>query len=438
MRMLFTLIALLGTTATTMAQTPEIVAELESLLQKERQAVDVEVLRRLLNQRFGFADKVEMQLPPPKVWYSSTAEMNSFSSGSGDGVSGVGNRPPTATAIAIPGHQLSQSVGPFDGSVLPAGGIVYTLRIPAGADLTLDPKTNALGLGNWCSKCHADVALDGANQQLSHKGTAMTMACSKCHDGGSIGKDVKDAKPSGDWDRVKLEIAVEKVEELAKPQPKPTVPRSPMCRPGDLAEQIVQVLAANAKNLGAGQLPSKQLAKNDRVTVIVTFDELPRHSSGTLAPTSKPGFTSDELQSLNLGGLHFKQQKYKEAAEAFEKGLGRYQDGVIRVSAAAGTPHDTIVKELKESEAAVRGMYKQLAASQLQLGELDKAKKSLELATSLKIELYEAKSTEKPRPKLPAKIIVSALKADIDSAKTLDDFRKVATVERSGFPTPKK
>ena len=383
MRALSTLIVLLGSTATTFAQTPEIVAEIESLLQTERQAVDVEVLRRLLNQRFGFADKVEMQLPPLKAWYGSTAVMNPYSSGFGDGVSGVGNRPPTATAIAFPSHQLSQPIGPFDGVVLPAGGIVYTLRIPAGADLTFDPKTNALGFGNWCSKCHADVAIDRANVQLSHTGTALTMACSKCHEGGGFGKDVKDAKPSSDWDRVKIEIAVERVGEIIKPVTKVDVPRSPMCRPGDIAEQIVQVLAANAKNLGVGSLPSKQLAKTDRVTVVVTFDELPRHSSGTLAPTSKPGFTPDELQSLNLAGLHMKQLKYKEAAEAYEKGLARFQETVIRMSVAPNAPFDEFRKAMEESAESIRGMHKQLAFAYMNLGDLKKASRSLDLAMNL-------------------------------------------------------
>ena len=282
------------------------------------------------------------------------------------------------------------------------------------------------------------MAIDRANVQLSHTGTALTMACSKCHEGGGFGKDVKDAKPSSDWDRVKIEIAVERVGEIIKPVTKVDVPRSPMCRPGDIAEQIVQVLAANAKNLGVGSLPSKQLAKTDRVTVVVTFDELPRHSSGTLAPTSKPGFTPDELQSLNLAGLHMKQLKYKEAAEAYEKGLARFQETVIRMSVAPNAPFDEYRKAMEESAESIRGMHKQLAFAYMNLGDLKKASRSLDLAMNLKLEILALKSTEKPRPKLPAKIIVSASKVDIDSAKTLQDFRKVATVERSGFPTAKK
>ncbi len=433
MRPLFTLIALLGTAATTMAQTPEVIAEVESLLQSQRQSVDVEVLRRLLNRQFGFADKAEMQLPPPQTWYplNTTGGTNPTFLGSG-----VFNLPLTATVV--PSHQLSQPIGPFDGTALPGGGIVFTLHIPAGADLTLDPKTNAIGFGNNCGKCHADVAADGPNHQLSHKGQALALACTKCHEGGVSGKDLKAVAPRSDWERTKLEVAVEKVEELEKPQPKPAAPRSAMCRPGDIGEEIFQVLAVNAKNIGEGQLPNKPLAKTDRVTVVVTFDELPRQSGETLDPTSKPGFNPDELQSLNLAGLHMKQQKYKEAAEAYEKGLARFQETVIRMSVISGASLEAFRKAMDESAESTRGMHRQLAVAYANLGDLKKASRALDLAINLKLEILAAKATEKPKPKLPAKIIVSVTKADIDSAKTSDEFRKVATVERSGFPAPKK
>ena len=427
MRMLFTLIAILGTASTTMAQTPEVVAEVESMLQSQRKSVDVEVLRRLLNRQFGFVDKAELTLPPLQPYMGSTTISPLSFLGGSDWV--TQNRPLTVTLL--PGHQLSQPIGPFDGTVLPGGGIVYTLRIPAGADLTFDPKSNAIGFGNTCSKCHADVTADVSNHHFSHKGQAMALACNKCHDGGISGLESKAVEPRSDWERVKLEVSVEKIQASEKPQATPKAPRSGMCRPGDIAEQIVQILAANAKNLG-------QLAKTERVTVIVTFDELTQRAGGTLAPTSKPGFNPDELQSLNLAGLHLKQQKYKEAADSFEKGLARFQETVIRMSVAPNAPFDEFRKAMEESAESIRGMHKQLAFAYMNLGDLKKASRALDLATNLKLEILAVKPSETQKPKLPAKLIVNITKADIDAAKSPEDFRKLATVERSGFPALKK
>ena len=422
MRMLFTFIALLGTTATTMAQTPEVVAEVDSLLQKERQAIDVEVLRRLLNREFGFADRVVMQLTPPIPYYS-TAVINPNLFGGGGAV----DRPLVGTPLS-PSHQLSQLIGPFDGTALPGGGIVYTLRIPAWADLTLDPKTNATGFGNNCGKCHADVAANGQNHQSSHKGQAMALACNKCHDGGVSAKDVKAVESRSDWERTKLEVAAAKVEELEKPRPKPAAPRAVMCRPGDIGEQIIQVLAANGKNLG-------QLTKTDRVTVVVTFDELPGQSKTAGVLSGNTGYSQDESQALNLGNLHFKQQKYKEAAEAFVKGLGRFNDGVITVIAPEGTAEDDF-KRMRILQASIRDHYKDLSQAYLKLEQLERASKALELAKTFRIEF--AKSPVAAKPKLPAKLIVSVMKADIDAAKSLEETRKATSIERSGFPGVKK
>ena len=422
MRALYTLVVLLGSTATAFAQTPEVVAQVESLLQSERQAVDVEVLRRLLNQRFGFADKVDMQLPPHQPYIGSTTVINPNLFGGGGPI----NRPLVATLL--PSHQLSQPIGPFDGTALPGGGVVYTLRIPAGADLTVDPKTNAVGLGNNCSQCHTDVAFDGATQQVVHKGQALALACSKCHEGGASAKELKEAAPITAWERTKHEIAGDKIEPLAKPQPKPKAERSPMCKPGDIAEQIVQVLATNAKNLD-------QLAKTERVTVVVTFDELPGQTKTAGVLSGNTGYSQDESQALNLGSLHFKQQKYKEAAEAFEKGLVRFNDGVITVIAPEGTADDDF-NRMRIFQASIRNYYKDLSQAHLKLEQLEQASKALELAKTFRIEF--AKSLTAAKPKLPAKLIVSVTKADIDAAKTPGDFRKAITVDRTGFPRVKK
>ena len=130
-----------------------------------------------------------------------------------------------------------------------------------------------------------------------------------------------------------------------------------------------------------------------------------------------------------------KQQKYKEAAEVFERGLVRFNDGVMTVIAPEGTAEDDF-QRMRLLQASIRGYYKELSQAHLKLEQLEPASKALELAKTFRIEF--AKSPAAAKPKLPAKIIVSVTKADIDAAKTLDEFRKATTVERSGFPTKAK
>lgn len=439
MRILFALMLLLTTTAPTMAQTPEVVAEIESLLQKERKSVDVEVLRRLLNQRFGFADKVEVQPPAPNSWVTSAPVQNlnllpntyfhPLTSGHGTPDNFANPRLQIFYPIR---PQLSQIVGPFDGTVIPGGGVVYALRIPAGAELTFDAKTNVVGLGNNCGRCHVPVPHEPASVDAAHhpcpvQGQTTAANCSACHDGGLSAKDIKNVAPPSDWERVKFQVGVEKVENTRKPATKPKSERMPMCQPGDVAEQVIQVLAANAKNLG-------QLAKTERLTVVVTFDELPTVKV-VVVLSGNIGYSQDESQAVNIGIIHLRQQKYKEAAEAFEKGLVRFNEGVITVFAPAGTTEGNF-QQVRDFQTSIRGMYKDLSQAYLKLDQLDQASKALGLAKTFRIEF--AKSPAAPKPKLPAKLIVSILKSDIDSAKSLDDFRKVTTVERSGFPALKK
>ncbi len=443
MRILFTLMLLLATTGTTLAQTPETAAEVESLLQKERKSVDVEVLRRLLNQRFGFADQVEFQLPAPTSWvpqlHNPTLATNSYqmpwvnrsldtpSIAWTQNYKHSGDTPLNAWRqnYKHSGPQLSQAIGPFDGTALPGGGIVYTLHIPAGVELTFDAKTNVVGLGNNCANCHMPVPSNAARFSCPVKGQATATNCTTCHEGGTV-KGVQDVAPLSDWERVKRQVGVEKVESISKPTTKLKPERSPMCQPGDIAEQIIQVLAANTKNLG-------QLVKTERVTVVLTFDELP-----TVKVEFGSSFRPEETQAFNLGKLHLKQQKYKEAAESFEKGLARFQTGVIRMSIPEGTQKEDLRKLVTDAETTVRTTFGQLALAYFETSEPGKAKAALERALNFKIDDSPHPRDDKPKPKLPAKLIVSVLKAEIDSAKTLDDFRKVAMVERSGFPALKK
>jgi len=400
-----TLIALFAA-APLFAQTKEVVEEVDArqriaIRHAEERNEDIEVLRRLLNSAFGF-DHVTSQLPdPPQGYYVHQT-----------------------TAVALPvGKRMSQTVGPFDGVYLKGSGVVFTLRVPKeemqfGHGLCVGSADKQLGLGSSCGKCHADV-------MAVHQSNAKT-ACASCHSGTST---VTAPAPLSDWDRVRAAVRGEKPPAVTSSVADAKKPRAVMCKPGDARELIVAQLHAHAKNL-------RHLDPTDRVTVAVTFDEAPGAKPKFIpTPSDKPGFTPDERQALTLGDLHLKQGKFKEAVAAYEKGLTRYRDGVIRLTFPPTISAAEVSKVIAETQASVRASYKSLAAAYLQTNELDKARAALERAMTLKVELATA-GAEKAKPRLPAKLVLSVTKADIDRNPKLEELRKAAVIETTGFPPP--
>ncbi len=431
-------------------QTKEVVEEMDALLARQRIAEriavrhaeerteDIEVLRRLLNKAFGF-DHVTSQLAEPLQPYmmGSTGRLpgggggwpSGWPGGQPGGITGFAPQPDwTAKLTAVPiGKHVSQAVGPFDGVYLKGSGVVFTLRVPKeemqfGHGLSVGSADKNLGLGSTCNGCHNEA-------KAAHKGVdpAVVNDCTKCHMSGTVTSAT--LKPVSDWDRIRADVRGEKLPDVKPVAIDPKKPRAVMCKPGDLRELLTAQLHAHAKNV-------RNLDKNDWVWVVVTFDEVPgAKASQTLASTTKTSFSEVELQAVTLGELHLKQGKYKESLESFEKGLARFLvPGRSRFIPFAGVSEAESRKSMQEHLTFLRTAHQSLAKAALQLGDVDKAKRSLDFLAGFRIELGDAKDAAPAKPQLPAKLVLAVAKSDIDRNPKLEEFRKGAHVELVGFP----
>lgn len=395
MRTLFAATLLLLFATAGVAQTPRVVSEVEAKLWKERadaerdkeRDLDVEILRRLLNQSLGLPNKVTALTIPLTTAYE---------------VKGL-ERP----------QRVSSTLPPFDGLYLSGVGVVYTLHVPASFDMKLNPATHHIGLSTACARCHEGVT---GGKETAHIST--TIGCTTCH----VGPPPDAKAATTDWDRVREELSGAKVVS-ASPAPKAKAERAPVCQPGDVADMVARVLHANAKNL-------RHLGEKDHIRVVVTFDDLPGTTAES-APATKIGFTPDELQHLTLGELHVKQQKYMEAAAAYETALARFRTTNTVVTLPANVAWDDVKLALLDLRKGVRGAYKSLATVYLQLGEVEKSKAALTLVTAFELSV---KNAGEPKPLLPAKMIVTVPKAEVTRAGEYADFLKTMKVERTNFP----
>jgi hypothetical protein len=405
------------------AQTKEVVEEVGAKLDQLRIAArhaderneDVEILRRLLNKSLGLDGMVSVLVESPMSSSgSSTIPLNAMATGSARSVT------LSSTLFAVQGKRVSQAVGPFDGVYLKGAGVVYTLRIPAGTDLTFDPHTLRIGVNAGCSKCHQDAAAGF----ISHATAATGSNCTTCH---TVGEVKPGVQPVSDWEQTKRQLRGDQPKE---PEPKKAdKPRGVLCDPGSLAEQITAQLSANARNV-------RHLGEKEVVTVVVTFDELPGAKSATVSPPVKIGLTPEEVQELTLGDLHLKQGKHAAAVEAYLKGLVRFKGPIdLRFHSSHMTRRDAEVA-VAELQAGVRSAYKSLAAAYMQLNQLDDAREAMGQAASYRfadlIDATAAGAGER-KPVGPAKLILSVAKADL-MTKDAAAFKKAVAVERLNFP----
>jgi hypothetical protein len=404
------------------AQTPEVVKEIDANLNVVRAGQrneDIEILRLLMNRAFGFTPKTEIR-HELSSWVNSTIPY--AGSMAPATLETVYFNPYTPRAIPQT-RKPNQEVGPFDGLYLSGAGVVYTLRIPAGAEVSYDPFAQSVGLTASCSKCHAGVAPNSSE----HKVAANASACTTCHTAGSLSGIVPGDKPLTDWERARLEIRGEKPSISPVPV-KPVAERAVVCQPGSLSEQLQRLLFAYGKNVG-------HLAATEKITVVITFDETPGAKAEPAAPTSRMGFTPEELQKLTLGDLHLKQQKHKEALAAYREGLVRFQALDYYLQLPIDVKVTDAAKAVEELQTRVRQLYQGIAMAQIALQDVDGAKASLEFAQNFKIVIVNQTPTAKPR--LPAKLIVSVAAGDLAKAADYAAFQKLAKVELQNFPAPK-
>ena len=295
-----------------------------------------------------------------------------------------------------------------------------------GHGLCVGSADKNLGLGSTCNTCHNEA-------KAAHKGVdaAAVNDCAKCHGVGTVTSMA--VKPVSEWDRIRADVRGEKLPEVKPVATDPKKPRAVLCKPGDLRELLTAQLHAHAKNV-------RNLEKNDWVTVVVTFDELPGAKAvPTVVTANEVVFKPDELKSLTLGDLHMKQGKFKEAVEAYEKGLARYKLPMrSQYRPADGEAFADAQKVIDGCLVAIHKAHHSLAKAALELGNADKAKRALDFISDFKITMGERvpAGTEKAKPHLPAKIVLAVCKSDIDRNPKLDEFRKAMSVELVGFPLP--
>jgi hypothetical protein len=415
--------------AVALAQTSEIVAKLDAKLDAERSAQrneDVEILRRLLNKACGLPDKASV--------HTSLVPTN----GIGDPT--MGQFLGTAKDQTV----VNTPVGPFDGVYLPGAGVVFTLHVPAGTPLSAH--ADRVGLNSSCNTCHRPQV----HASLATHATAVSLAtCSTCH------SHVPKPEPVlSDWDRVRQDVRG-----TPKPTDKPREdkPKAAVCEPGSLHSLVGTVLAANAKNV-------RHLAEKEGISVVVTFDEAkpvtaytmrtyfdpfvkgedgkPLLKTVTEAHTAEPAtgntlgskpFTPDEVKALNLGDLHLKQNKYKEACDAYGEALSRLWAKPFKVSAPATLSAAQKSQYADELQKGVRDAMKNYAKALLLSDQADRAKEALDMATGFTV--LEVSPISTPASSTaPAKLIVSVSKADIDAAKDAAALKKTVKVERLNFP----
>ncbi len=423
------LLTVLLTAAVASAQTKEVIEEVDAKLaalrvaarHADERAEDVEILRRLLNKSLGLNSIVSLLPDPPTSYLTGSTGTPPFGS-TGTSTfnplivtnSGVRSFERPLLLNALAGQRVSQAVGPFDGVYLKGAGVVYTLRIPAGADLTYDPHTQRLGVNAGCAKCHQDTAVS----LISHTTTAAGSNCTTCH---TVGEVKPGVQPVSEWEEAKRQLRGDKPK---PPEPlKGGKPRGVLCDPGSLAEQLIGQLAAHARHV-------RHLGEKESITVVVTFDDLPGPKPAT-GSSAKLGLTPDEVQALTLADLHLKQGKHAQAVEEYLKGLVRFKD-TVRLSTPANTPHKDVTAALEEMTGGIRAAYKSLAAAYLHLGHLEDAKQALEKATAVRVELATGSTGDTPKAVGPAKLILSVAKTDIGATGAA--FKKAVTVERVNFP----
>lgn len=376
---------------------------------------DVEVLRLLLNKAFGF--------PRQQGGYPGLTLSPDGGAAPAGTPGGAGH--PTWLRSLEPWQHGALLPEAFDGVYLKGHGIAYTIRLSTLTRAAVPPHEKAAGLAVTCQNCHAADAVAKFNLAPPPP-TA--------------------GKPLTDWEKARNELRG-----VASPAPdqaaaKPNLAEA--CVPGNLTEAVTKLLAANGRNL-------RHLPADESVSVVITYEGVTGSAqavTGTMADpavwNAKPpapatatpfGLTADESKQIVLGDLHLKQGKPEEAIKAYEAALARYVATDTTISVPKNMKMADVTEGIKELHKNVTGTYRSLAQAYLAVGNFDEAKRAIDLAQRIKIELSSSEKRERATP-VPAKIILTVKKAHLDAAEKLSpaDFRKGVGVEIVGMTATKK
>lgn len=220
---------------------------------------------------------------------------------------------------------------------------------------------------------------------------------------GGVGAPAAPAKAT-DWDTARRELRGQKLVE-----PKPEKKAEPT-----LGDVLVQVLAENGHHFG-------QLTPGERLTVIVTL----RGGDDGVAeakPEKKAEVSAEVRELLKLAELHVNEGKLPDALSAYAKALAQKSDEGTRADIAARLNHLTKLLQEHDANAATKRALEYLRAAKDYKAQMGLAKLA---------------QTTTAKPRLPAKLIVSATKAQLDgvaAGKIVPaEFRKLVSVEYLTF-----
>jgi hypothetical protein len=405
---------------------------------------DVEVMRRILNRAVGLPNE-----PATLVGLQSTLNpMHNDFGAQNRGLWGGNtslyplNQPSNLNQTTnYYGNQASLSyklADPFDGVYLRGHGIVYTLKIKSGDQYEVAELRRRAGLATTCSVCHAKEPVPAAKLE----------------------PQVPSQAQQTEWDRTRNDLRG--LKEPAADKLQSTVDARDICKPGKLAVALIGALAKNGRHI-------RHLPPAESVTLVVTLDGLYgparvatqpldenydfgnflRSAGSGSGPAAQPnnapppapqsaewlaGFSADETKLVAVGDLHVKQGKSREAAETYRKALARFGNEVVKLS---GPMSPSEVEGVKKNVADVR---KKLAQTLLAAGDLDAAKRALDAAIATKVEVGQAGEKPAQTVPVPAKLVLTVKKSDLDQAERLSaaDFRKLVIVETVGLPPADK
>lgn len=380
-------------------------------------AEDVEILRLLLNKSVGLDYHLQQSRSSGPTEAIDIVSGFTASVGLQSGSAGTATVEPRT-------YLLTSSYPQFDGVYLNRHGVAFTVRLATLEQTVFTKHERSVGLEATCLQCHK------ADNVAKFPLTPVAPSA---------------AKPPTDWEKARDELR-------GSVAPKGGAPRksnlAEMCRPGNFVETVVKLLAENGRNL-------RHLPGDESVTVVLTYDGITGlandQRSTTLAdptlwnakavtedPYSKFGLTADESKQIVLGDLHMKQSKYADAAKAYELALGRFASTSKSLAPPKNVKPADWDSALKDLHASVTAAYRSLAQAYIGVGNLDEAKRALELAQKIELK-FDGESKPKGTP-VPAKIVLSVKKFHLDAAGTLTpaDFRKGVTVEMVGLNAIKK
>jgi tetratricopeptide (TPR) repeat protein len=349
---------------------------------------DIEVLRRLLNQSLNLGSAKAQILLSPNV----------------DSGQRWGNRVDDLRQLA----SLS-----FDGVYLSGHGIVYTLNVPQGALKNWAQIERSTGLSVTCLQCHTSIDEKWLSESVLPRSKT-------------------------EWEATR-----DALRGVNEPAPTPEA-RLKVCEPGNLSARVVGVLFDNLKNI-------RHLPANQHVSIVVTYEGYSGRAEDRVIfkdpvnpkVTEKPapqlstnfGFTAEEVNQLNLGDLHLRQNNHTKAIEAYEQALRRFSEGTVNVTWPQGVSAEKVQESTKQLETSIREVYAKLAQAQLAAKQVENATKSLELAKGFTVKNKSLNLKSDQALPVPAKLIIRVTKQDFDkNSANFSEFRKVVSLETIGLP----